>query len=207
MKHGPKRVEHMRRRHVLNIKAALAETPRHANKVLKRLSQLMELAVELEWRTDNPVRGVARYRIDGTGYHTWDEGEITRFYEVHPFGSPAYLAMALILYTGASRVDVVKLGKGNVRDGRIVYRRQTTRRNPKGILVDVPIHGNLAAALEAAPEGAFTFLETRQGRPAPRTASVLGCASGAMLPGCRRARRTDCARRSVAAWQRPTPRP
>lgn len=61
--HGHKRVAHMRRKHVLNIKAGLAETPSQANKVLKRLSQLMELAVELEWRTDNPVRGVARYRI------------------------------------------------------------------------------------------------------------------------------------------------
>ena len=171
-KHGQKRVARMRRRHVMEIKAELAGTPSQANKVLKRLSQLMELAVELEWRTDNPVRGVPHYRIEGTGFHTWDEGEIARFYQVHPFGSAAYLAMTLILYTGASRVDVVKLGRGSVKAGRIEYRRQKTRKNPAGILVNIPIHPELARVLEIVPAKAFTFLETAQGKA--RTANGLG---------------------------------
>lgn len=170
--HGHKRVAHMRRRHVLEIKAALSSTPSQANKTLKRLSQLMNLAVELEWRTDNPVKGVKRYAIEGGGFHTWDEGEIAQFYRTHQFGTAAYLALTLILYTGASRVDVVKLGRGNIKGGRIEYRRQKTRKNPQGIRVSIPIHEELAKALEVLPQNAFTFLETKQGKA--RTANGLG---------------------------------
>lgn len=39
---------------------------------------MMDLAVELEWRTDNPVKGVKRYPTNPDGYHSWDEGEIER---------------------------------------------------------------------------------------------------------------------------------
>ena len=33
----------------------LAHSPGYANNMLKRLSQMMDLAIELEWRSDNPV--------------------------------------------------------------------------------------------------------------------------------------------------------
>lgn len=170
-KHGAKRVAHMKVRHVMAIKAAMADTPQQANKTLKRLSQMMDLAVKLEWRPDNPVKGVDHFRIASTGYHTWDEGEIARYYEVHPVGSVAHLAMTLMLYTGAAKVDAVQLGRGNIKNGRIVYRRQKTRKNPDGIEVDIPIHPDLAEAL-APVMGQFTFLETKYGRS--RTREGLG---------------------------------
>lgn len=47
IKHGHKRLSHMARRHVIAIKAEMAATPQQANKTLKRLSQLMELAKDL----------------------------------------------------------------------------------------------------------------------------------------------------------------
>lgn len=170
-KHGHKRVAHMKIRHVMGIKADLADTPQQANKTLKRLSQLMDLAVKLEWRTDNPVKGVDHFKTDSTGFHTWDEGEIARFYEVHPLGTPAHLAMTLMLYTGAAKVDAVKLGKANLKAGRIIYRRQKTRKNPNGVEVNIPMHRDLAAALALAT-GSFTFLETQYGKA--RTRSGLG---------------------------------
>lgn len=186
-KHGPKQVSQMRRRHVLEIKADLAVTPSQANKVLKRLSQLMDLAVELEWRSDNPVRGVKRYAVEAGGFHTWDEGEIAQFYQTHRFGSSAYQTMTLILYTGAARVDAVKLGRGNVRNGRIEYRRQKTRNNPDGIAVSIPIHPELAKVLDSLPQHTFTFLETKQGKA--RTANGIGTkmrqwCDAANLPNC-----------------------
>ena len=171
LKHGRKRVAQMKVRHVMEIKAGMAETPQQANKTLKRLSQLLDLAVRLEWRTDNPVKAVDHFRTSSTGFHTWDEGEIARFYEVHEIGTPAHLAMTLMLYTGASKVDAVKLGPSSVKDGRIAYRRQKTSKNPSGIEVNIPIHPALAEALRHA-EGRFTFLETAHGRG--RTRSGLG---------------------------------
>ncbi|SDL09092.1 tyrosine-type recombinase/integrase [Paracoccus chinensis] len=163
VKHGHKRVSHMARRHVIAIKAEMADTPQQANKTLKRLSQLMELAKDLEWRTDNPVDGVKLYPTNPGGFHTWDEGEIARFYEVYEIGSVPHLAMTLMLYTGAAKCDAVKLGRGNIRDGRLVYRRNKTRRNPEGIEVNIPIHPYLAETLAHVPPDAFTFLQTKDG--------------------------------------------
>lgn len=163
VKHGHKRVSHMARRHVIAIKADMAATPQQANKVLKRLSQMMELAKDLEWRPDNPVDGVKLYPTNPGGFHTWDEGEIARFYEVHEMGTSAHLAMTLMLYTGAAKCDAVKMGRGNIRDGRLIYRRNKTRRNPEGIEVNIPIHPYLSETLAHVPSDAFTFLQTKDG--------------------------------------------
>lgn len=97
LKHGKKRVAHMKIRHVMAIKAEMHETPMQANKMLKRLSQMMDLAVKMEWVEANPVVGVDKYATTSEGYHSWDEGEIARFYEVHPLGSPAHICMTLML--------------------------------------------------------------------------------------------------------------
>lgn len=161
-KHGHKRVAHMRVRHVMEIKADMAKTPMQANKTLKRLSQLMDLAVRLEMRADNPVKGVKPYTTASRGFHAWDEGEIARYYEVHEHGTLPHLAMTLILYSGASRCDAVQLGPKNIKDGRLEYRRNKTRRNPDGILVSIPVHPFLAEVLEGR-QGVFTYLQTSYG--------------------------------------------
>lgn len=59
--------------------------------------------------------------------------------------------MTLILYTGAARVDAVKLGPKHVRTGKIEYRRQKTQRSG-GVLVSVPIHPVLAEVLDRLPK-------------------------------------------------------
>ncbi|WP_338469266.1 tyrosine-type recombinase/integrase [Roseobacter fucihabitans] len=86
---------------------------------------------------------------------------MARFYEAHPLGSPAHICMTLMLYTGAAKVDAVKLGPANIKDGRIEYRRQKTKKNPSGVLISLPIHPALATALAARPV-TFTYLETGQ---------------------------------------------
>ncbi|WGR60259.1 hypothetical protein E3U26_05845 [Paracoccus ferrooxidans] len=186
-KHGHKRVAHMQRRHVIEIKADLAATPMQANKTLKRLSQMMDLAVDLEWRTDNPVKGVKRFPVNSEGFHTWDEGEIARFYEIHQMGTPAHRAMTLMLYTGAAKCDAVKLGRGNIRDGRIVYRRRKTKKNPEGFEVNIPVHPYLAETLEHVAPSAFTFLQTENGKarsPAGLGNSMRKWCDKAGLPLC-----------------------
>ena len=59
------------------------------------------------WPKPNPARLTKAYKIDGAGFHPWDEGEIARFFEVHEAGMMAHRAVTLILYTGAARVDAV----------------------------------------------------------------------------------------------------
>lgn len=170
-RHGHKRISHLKVPHVMAIKAEMSDTPQQANKTLKRLSQLVDLAVKLEWRTDNPVKAVDHYRSASSGFHTWEESEIAQFYDVHEIGTSAHLAMTLMLFTGAAKTDAVKLGPENVKEGRIVYRRQKTKKNPNGIEVSLPVHRDLATALKQT-KGAFTFLQTQYGKP--RTPSGLG---------------------------------
>jgi integrase len=161
--HGTKSAAKLERRHVKAILAAKSATPSAANNLRDRLKALMDLAVDLEWRKDNPVTSVKPLKVRSKGFHTWSEEEIQMFYAKHKFGTLAHTAMTLMLYTGAARADAVKLGRGNVEGNRIRYRRQKTEDNG-GVLIDIPIHPQLQAVLDALPKNAFTFLEIRDGK-------------------------------------------
>jgi integrase len=204
--HGDKRAAHMQRRHVLEIIAEKADTPVAANSLLKLLRRLMDHAVVLEMRPDNPTTGVKPYTIESGGFHTWSEDEIARFYEVHELGSTAHLAMTLMLYTGAARSDAVMLGWGTVKDGRISYRRIKTRRR-SDVVVNIPIHPDLAEALEMLPRDAFTFLQTQQGKSRSRdglgNAMRRWCDAAGLHACTSHGLRKACARRLAEAGATP----
>lgn len=155
-------VSSLQRRNVAMILARKAETPAASNNLRKRLMQLLDHAIELDWITVNPAKLVKPYKIGGEGFHAWDEGEIARFFEVHKPGTLAHRAVTLMLYTGAARVDVVKLGPWNVREGRIEYRRQKTMR-VNGMLVSIPLHPDLAKVLADLPDDR-PYLATAYGK-------------------------------------------
>jgi integrase len=169
--HGQKKVAQFQRRHAKFIFSEMSDRPSAANNLRDRLITLMDLAIDLEWRKDNPVRAIKPLRSKSRGFHTWSEEEIAKFYATHAFGALAYTAMTLMLYTGAARVDAVKLGRGNICEGRVCYRRQKTE-NRGGVEIDIPIHRQLQRVTDALPPGNFTFLETRRGKS--RSAAGLG---------------------------------
>lgn len=199
--YGQLPVKGLRRRHVADLLATKAGTPGAANNARKRLAQLLDHAVSLEWITENPARHVKSYRLPPGGFHSWTEAEIAQFLAIYPPGTAAHLALQLMLNTGAARVDAVQLGPWNLRAGRIEYRRQKTARSG-GQLVSIPLHPDLAAALAGLPEDR-SFLATRSG--APRTPAGLGNAmrkwcDTAGLPACTsHGLRKACARRLAEA--------
>lgn len=93
------------------------------------------------------------------------------------------------------------VGPSNIKDGRIVYRRQKAAKNPFGVLVDIPMHPHLREAIEASPV-TFTYLETRQGKASSRKGLGTLCANGATRRACPFVRLMGCARRSVAGLLR-----
>lgn len=200
-KHGNKPVRMMQRRHVQNILAEKAETPAAANNLRKRLIQLLDHAVALDWRADNPARATKPYRVESEGFHSWDEGEIARFFEVHKPGTLAHRAVTLMLYTGAARVDAVKLGPMNIKGDRIEYRRQKTKRGG-GVMVSIPIHDDLRDVLVELPDDR-PFLATRQGKA--RAAESLGnamrrwCDEAGLRSCSAHGLRKACARRLAEA--------
>jgi len=202
VQHATKPISRFERRHAMEALAAKADTPAAANNLRKRLIQIFDHAVALDWIKANPVKLTKAYAIAGDGFHTWDEGEIARFFEVHDPETIAHRAVTLMLYTGAARTDAVKLGWGNISGNRIEYRRQKTLRT-NGVLVNIPIHPDLAAVLETCPRDRFTFLETEQRKG--RSANGLGNAmrewcDSAGLPECSaHGLRKACARRLAEA--------
>lgn len=110
--------------------------------------------------------------------------------------------MTLMLRTGASTIDAVALGWGNVKDGRISYRRAKTRRVSTQV-VDIPLHPDLVAALEVLPRDTFTFLETmlKKSRSAKGLSKCMrDWCDAAGLPECTsHGLRKACARRLAEA--------
>lgn len=143
---------------------AKVNTPTAANKLRKQLKRLLGYAIALGMRANNPMDETQPLEVEGSGHHTWSEEEIDRFTEKHPLGTKAYLAMMLMLWTGARRSDAVKLGRGNIKDGWISF---ITTKNKK--LAKMPVaQPLLEAILAAADTKGFTFLVTAYGQPFTR---------------------------------------
>lgn len=200
-KHGNKPVNRLERRHVMGFLAEKAETPAAANNLRKRLAQLLDHAIALDWIKANPARLTKAYKIAGGGFHPWDEGEIARFFAVHKPGTMAHRAVTLMIYTGAARVDAVKLGPMNIKGDRLEYRRQKTAKT-NGVMVSIPLHPDLAAVLATLPIDR-PFLATAYGKS--RSPDGLGnlmreWCDKAGLPECSaHGLRKACARRLAEA--------
>lgn len=155
-------IRDLRRADVIQMRDSLGDTPAAANNFLKALRTLLDYGLDLEMVDQNVARLVKdlppRHKH---GFREWAEHEIEAFLEHWEHGSVAHLALTLMLFTGAARIDVVRLGPGNVRGDRIEYRRAKTNRT-SDILVSLPILPPLGKAI--APRMRFmTFLQTACG--------------------------------------------
>ena len=72
----------------------------------------------------------------------------------------ARLALAMLLYTGQRRGDIIRLGRQHIREGFIHVRQQKT-----GIELAIPIHATLAAIIAETPIHHLTLLTTQTGKP------------------------------------------
>ena len=68
--------------------------------------------------------------------------------------------LALLLYTGQRRGDVIRMGRQRVRAGVLYVAQEKT-----GVELAIPVHPELATIIASAPSGHLTFLATRFGRP------------------------------------------
>ncbi len=120
----------LRREHVVALMAARAEKPDSANLLRRVLRAMMQHAVEIGLRDDDPTRDVkAIKRKNATAIHSWTDAEIAQFEARHPIGSKARLALALLLYTGQRRSDVVTMGKQHIdKNGAIHVKPVQDRR-------------------------------------------------------------------------------
>lgn len=158
--HGAKLVTDLEPRHLLGILDARSGTPAQANALLNVLRLMLQFAFERGMRRDNPARDVKRLRYSKKPYASWSEADIAAFEKRWPLGTRARLALALLLYTGQRRGDVIRMGPQHVRDGCVEVVQGKT-----GTRLAIPIHANLRAAISAHAGGHLAFLVTQAGEP------------------------------------------
>ena len=162
-KHGTKTAAHLQRKHLIAIFNAMAATPAAAKVLRKRLLPVFELGVDLEWFAVNPVKQTKTIKHKSDGFPPWDESEIERFEAGYESGTRERLALALLLYTGQRRSDVVKMGRQHVSDDRIsVVQAKTGKR------LWIPLHPALAAELAHVRKDGLAVLVTQYGEPFTR---------------------------------------
>ncbi len=78
---------------------------------------------------------------------------MTRFLNAHGPGTKARLVFLLALNTGMARIDLVKLSRGNIKDGTIRYDRQKT-----GVGAAYPLSVLLMEELARLPSDQFMLI-------------------------------------------------
>jgi len=137
-----------------------------ARKLRKELVRLFAYAKKIRMRPDNPVEDSERIKVAAgersSGFHTWTEAEIAQFYERHPVGTKARLAMDLMLWTGQRRGDAIKLGKNKLVDGGVLFKQ-----GKGGKVLWLPLAPQLVRSIVAVPkvEGQEAYLVHAYGQP------------------------------------------
>jgi len=140
--------------------------PGAANNRRKYLSAMFGWAIETtpQLMKTNPARDVRRIKYATEGFHTWTADEVRRFEERHPVGTKARLALALLLFTGTRRGDMVTLGRQHVKGGWLRFIPRKTRYQRQR-LSEKPLLPDLAQIIAASTTGDLTFLVTAYGKP------------------------------------------
>lgn len=159
--HGDKPYAKMETHHVLEHRDDIAHKPGAATNLVKALRHVFAFAVSYKLAKHNPAKNVPYLREKNNGFHSWTIDDVRQFENFHPIGSKARLAMALLLYTGQRRSDIVTFGKQMHRsDGKLHYTQQKTGRK-----MATKIIRPLAEIIAATPSSSLVFLETSHGQP------------------------------------------
>jgi integrase len=157
--HGHKRVAHIRRRHVRQIRDEKADTPGAANTVLRMLKILLNFAVDDDLIEASPA---AKFKELPVGeWRDWTDEECAQFERRWAPGSMQRRAYALALYTGQRKQDQITRARTHRRDGGISVVQSKT-----GEPLLIPEHRELTAELARGVAGLDTLLVTpTQGKP------------------------------------------
>lgn len=153
-------------RHIRAIRDENADRPEAANGILKSLRQVFGWAIEagIPGVELNPAREVKNLRSTGDGYLSWTIDDVEKFEKHFAIGTMPRLALALLLYTGQRRSDIVLFGPGHVKDEWIVF-TQFKNRNRNPVTLAIPILPALREVIEATEPKGETFILSKYGTP------------------------------------------
>lgn len=157
--HGWKRVSHLKRRHVRQIRDEKGDTPGAANSVLRMLKILLNFAVEDDLIEASPA---AKFKELPVGeWRAWTDDECQRFEKRWAPGLMQRRAYALALYTGLRKQDQITRIRNHRRDGGISVVQSKTAEE-----LWIPEHRELTAELGRGVVSFDALLVTpTQGKP------------------------------------------
>lgn len=148
--------------HIKMLRDRKASQPGAANNRRKHLSALFAWAVEADLMKANPVRDVKNLKGKKGGFYTWSVADVEAFEAYYPIGTKERLALALLLFTGSRRQDMVTFGRQHVRNGELRFIPKKTLYKRKDVSVK-PWLPQLQAIIDASPCGDLTFLVNGKG--------------------------------------------
>ncbi|MEQ8652023.1 MAG: tyrosine-type recombinase/integrase [Kiloniellales bacterium] len=167
---GDKRVGEVTRREIEDLHLRSKDRPYRANRVLALLSKMFNLAVQWEWRGDNPVKGLKRYSEEKR--ERWlSDTELHRLWEAveaHP-NRRAANAVKLQVLTGARLGEVLQARRDAFDLDRGVWTKpshQTKQKRTEHVPLSAQALGLVAAIDQSLPEGeVWLFPGKKAGRP------------------------------------------
>lgn len=206
---GKYQFERLKVRHVEALMSK-KKGPTAANTVKKNMSMLFNFAAKkIGYIGPNPARHAERMKTNPDGFHTWTDAEVDRFLDRHGPGTKARLVMLLALNTGMARQDLARVGRQNVKNGRIAYRRGKGKHYKGNAAADLPILPELAEELRYVPKDRMLFV-TQDKSDKPYAVASLGnwfrdrCAEAGVpgsLHGLRKAGATRLADAGASEWE------
>ena len=162
--HGEKRLVGLQKPHVAALLGA--KKPFATRNWLKALRGLMQFAVATGLIGNDPTADFEPAKAKAGRIHTWTEEEIAQYEAYHAVGTLARLAMALLLYTGQRRSDVVRMAPQHIRNGVLIVEQEKTKMKKRDVRLSIPVHPELARIIAATPSsGHLTFLVSSVGAP------------------------------------------
>lgn len=155
----------MLRRHVLDMRDELRETPGAQNEIVRAISALFSWAIEndIESVQSNPAAKI-KLLYSGDGFHTWTVEEVQQYEAKHLAGTKARLMLHLALYTGLRLNNLAILGRQHIRDGLLTIRPGKTKKT-SGVTVEIPVLPELQKTIDESQVGNLTLLVTEFGKP------------------------------------------
>jgi integrase len=167
---GAKKVASIGRRDIEAIHVAMKERPYQANRVLSLMSKMFNLAVEWQWRPDNPAKGIERYEEQKRDRWLSDD-ELRRLctaLDEHP-NRRAANAVRLQLLTGARLGEVLTSRKEDYDLQRGVWTKpshQTKQKRTEHLPLSAQALALIASIIEMSePDSRFLFPGNKPGQP------------------------------------------
>lgn len=127
---------------------------------LKALRPVFRHAKRLRIIKTDPTAGIELDKPKSKGFAVAGADDIERFIERWEIGTTERLIFDLALFTGAARTDLARIGRANLSDGLLTYKRQKS-----GVEAVVPVTPELRAVIARTPDIAPAFILTSLGKP------------------------------------------